>query len=167
MRKYITDDSGLRYYLELVEDSGDSFHVEIRRKGDWVGYANYQRYPMNTEITEVEIYIRDDSDPPRRNSLFSDFTNLPTWIKKSATITELKKDSKDYRHRGLGTKLLNLLIEHAKERKVHRLYGSVMQDDIEKTPRLVEWYERHGFQRCSQYQGCIANTAVWIFMDLT
>ena len=163
MRKFLTDNSGLRYYLEVVEDSDDSFYIELRRKGDWVGYANYQRYPMNTETTEVNIYIRDDSDPPRRNL---DYSNLTAWLKKSVTTKEPKKDNKNYRHQGLGTKLLSLLIEHAQEKKVQRIYGSVMQDDIAKTPGLVEWYERHGFQGCDPYQGCIANAAVWIFMDL-
>jgi len=167
MRKFITDNNGLRYYLEVVEDSDDSFYIEIRRKGDWVGYAEYQRYPMNIEITEVNIYIRDDSDPPRRSPGNLEYSNLRTWIKKSITITELKKTNKNYRHRGLGTKLLNLLIEHAKERKVQCLYGSVMKDDIAKTPGLVGWYERLGFERCGPYQGCIPNAEVWIFMDLT
>lgn len=163
MRKFLTDNSGLRYYLKVIEDSDDLFYVELWRKGDWVGYADYLRYPMNTEITEVNICIRNDFGPTRRNR---DYSNPPPWFKESLTITGLKRDNKNYRSRGLGTKLLNLLIEHAKERKVQRLYGSVMNDDIDKTPGLVEWYEWLGFQRCDQYQGCIPNAEVWIFMDL-
>jgi len=159
----MTDNSGLRYYLKVVEDSDDSFHIEIRRKGAWAGYADYQRYPLNTEIVEANIYIRDDSDSPR-SSL--DCSNLPTWLKENITVTEIKRDSKNYRHQGLGTKLLDLLIEHAKERMMQRLYGSIMKKDIDKTPGLVGWYEWLGFQRCDPYQGCIANAEVWIFIDL-
>lgn len=167
MRKFLIDNTGLRYYREVIEDSDDLFHIEIRRKGDWVGCAKYQRYPFNIQIVEINIYIRDDSDPPRRSPVLLDYTNLPPWIKKNITVTELKKNSRNYRHRGVGTKLLNLLIEHAKEKNMQRIYGSVMKHDIAKTPGLAEWYERHGFQRCDPYQGCIANAAVWIFMDLT
>jgi GNAT superfamily N-acetyltransferase len=88
-------------------------------------------------------------------------------LKKNITVTEIKRDNKNYRHQGLGTKLLQLLIEHAKERKVKRLYGSVMKDDIAKILGLVGWYEWLGFQKRGPYQGCIANAEVWIFVDLT
>jgi len=164
MRKYITDDSGLRYYLKVIKDSDDSFHVSLLCKGDWVGYAGYQRYPLNEEIVEANIYIRDDADPPTRSP---DHSNIPLLLKKQITVTEIYRGNKTYRRQGLGTKLLNLLIEHATERKVQRLYGSVMKVDIDKTPRLVEWYEKHGFQRCSSYQGCVPGAAAYIFVDLT
>jgi ribosomal protein S18 acetylase RimI-like enzyme len=164
MRKYITDNSGLRYYLKVIDDSDDSFYIDLLRKGDRVGYATYQRYPLNKEIVEAHIHIRDDADPHTRNP---DYSNFPIWLKKNTTVTEINRDNKNYRHQGLGTKLLSLLIEHATERKVQRLYGSVMKADIDKTPRLVEWYEKHGFQRCSSYPGCIAGAAAYIFIDLT
>jgi ribosomal protein S18 acetylase RimI-like enzyme len=164
MRKYITDDSGLRYYLKVIEDSDDSFYVDLLRKGDWAGYAEYQRYPLNKEIVEANIYIRDDADPSVRSP---DYPNLSIWLKKNITVTEISRDNKTYRHQGLGTKLLNLLIEHTIERKVQRLYGSVVKADIDKTPRLIQWYEKHGFQRCISYPGCIADAAAYIFIDLT
>lgn len=164
MRKYITDNSGLRYSLKVIEDSDDMFHVDLWRKGDWAGYAIYQLYPLSKEIVEANIYIWDDADPDMRRPNYS---NLRIWPKKNITVTAINRNNKTYRHQGLGTKLLNLLIEHATERKVQCLYGSVMKADIDKAPRLVEWYEDHGFQRCSSYPGCIAGAAAYIFIDLT
>jgi len=166
MRKFITDNSGLRYYLELVEDSEDLFWVNLWRKDEWVGHIKYQTDHINI-IIAGDVYIRDDSDPLNRRSIFSDYASLPAWIKKNVKVTEVNKHFKNYRHQGLGTKLLTLLIEHAREKNVQRIYGNVMKDDIGKTPGLIEWYERHGFQRCGPYQGCIANAAVWLLMDLT
>lgn len=164
MRRYITDNNGLRYYLKVVEDSDDSFHVDLYRKGDWAGYGQYQRWPCHKEVVEANIYIRDDADPLAK---MPDQCSFPTGSKKSIIVTEISGGSVAYRRQGLGSKLLSLVMKHATERKTRGLYGSVMKADIAKTPRLVEWYEKRGFQRCSAYPGCVAHDAVHMFVDLT
>lgn len=73
----------------------------------------------------------------------------------------------DYRYHTLGTQLLRLLVQHARDRHVLKLYGSIVQKDIDETPGLVEWYESMGFQRCNPYPGRIPNAVVHIVMDLT
>ena len=168
MQKFVTDNSGLRYHLQVIEDADDLFWIELWRKGEWVGGAKYQIDPSNIIIAS-DIYIRDDSDPRGNRPVIRDYSNLSPKFRKSIIVTtpRSKKDIKNYRHRELGTRLLNLLIEHAKYRNVRRIYGSIMKDDIAGTPGLIEWYERHGFQRCGPYSGCIGNAAAWIFMDLT
>lgn len=71
-----------------------------------------------------------------------------------------------YRHHKLGTQLLSLLIEHARNKRVPKLYGSIIQKHIDETPGLVEWYERMGFQKCSPYPGHVPSAVVYIVMDL-
>ena len=168
MQRFVIDNSGRRYQLKVVEDSNDLFWIELWRKGEWVGEAKYQIGPTNI-IIAGDIYVRDDSDPPRNSPISRDYSKHPIGFIKSSAITTPKPNKyiKNYRRQGLGTKLLDLSIEHAKERNVQCIYGSVMQDDIARTPGLVEWYERYGFQRCGPYSGCIRNAAAWIYMDLT
>lgn len=83
MRRYITDDDGLRYYLKVVEDSDDSFRVDLYRKGDWAGYGQYQRWPWHKEVVEANIYIRDDADPLVK---MPDHCDFPTGSKERALL---------------------------------------------------------------------------------
>lgn len=50
-----------------------------------------------------------------------------------------------YRGRGLGTALLNALIEQARAWSVVAIRGYVRRRDLEAQPHLLDWYARHGF----------------------
>ena len=52
----------------------------------------------------------------------------------------------NYQKRGLGTILLQEIIQFAKFRQVKKLQGSLTQQDVSKNPRLIKWYRKHGFQ---------------------
>lgn len=51
-----------------------------------------------------------------------------------------------YRGKGLGSVLLSCLIEHARVTGVRYLYGKVMRQDLENIPKLLQWYQKHGFE---------------------
>ncbi len=52
----------------------------------------------------------------------------------------------DYRNRGIGSALLCLIIELAKERQVTLLYGDLGPRDLQANPELRYWYRRRGFE---------------------
>ena len=57
----------------------------------------------------------------------------------------LEPRTANYQRRGLGTKLLGLIIRHAKERNFVRITGNLFPRDLEMNPKLPMWYQRCGF----------------------
>ena len=49
------------------------------------------------------------------------------------------------RRQGIGTALLQRVLDSADATGVREICGDVTQDDIETCPGLLRWYERHGF----------------------
>ena len=49
------------------------------------------------------------------------------------------------RRQGLGSLMLNLLIEHAHDQGCESITGNVMHDDLLETPGLLSWYEKRSF----------------------
>ena len=72
----------------------------------------------------------------------------------------------DYRRRGLGTHLLQLAIKKARQRGIKRIYGSLIQKDINNNPNLVKWYKKHGFEIVPPSQENIENAVLGISLDL-
>ncbi len=52
----------------------------------------------------------------------------------------------NYRRRGLGSALLKSLIHHALTRNAQQLYGNVFEQDVQNNPKLLHWYQKHGFE---------------------
>lgn len=51
-----------------------------------------------------------------------------------------------YRHRGLGSQVLQTLINRARQRNVKLIYGFVMDKDPDNPTSPLPWYQRHGFR---------------------
>jgi len=150
MKQYILDRLGQRYQLIIHEDSNEFFSVELRRKGEWVGKLEADfRFPNLMMIEDIEI----------RN----DFERTDSFM---ASIMQ-PKDKKCYRGQGLGTALLKLAIDAGKKKNLKRICGSIVRKDVDRTPDLIEFYERRGFKRISSYPGCLANALAYICMDLS
>lgn len=52
---------------------------------------------------------------------------------------------KKYRGSGLGTMLLDRIMSWAGTSGVTKIWGGIVQKDIDESPFLLEWYQRHGF----------------------
>ncbi|MGC9524053.1 MAG: GNAT family N-acetyltransferase [Limnospira sp.] len=55
----------------------------------------------------------------------------------------------NYQKQGLGTLLLNCVIDYAKSRNIEIIYGDLSPDDLQNNPKLVTWYKKFGFIRKS------------------
>lgn len=75
---------------------------------------------------------------------------------------------KYYRRRGLGTELLRLVIEKAREEEVARIQGFVTNQGLAENPKLLEWYRRYGFEIIPIDSPGTEKTdkVAWIQMDL-
>lgn len=51
----------------------------------------------------------------------------------------------EYRHRGIGTKLLRSLLRLLRRYGAHTVYGEIMRRDTREKPWLVDWYRSIGF----------------------
>ena len=51
----------------------------------------------------------------------------------------------NFRSLGIGTRLLNYILSKATTAGVREVWGSVTQQDIDRNPHLLSWYEHHGF----------------------
>jgi hypothetical protein len=51
----------------------------------------------------------------------------------------------DYRRRGIGSALLNLVIARARRHGISRIEGMVVEQGLAENPALLEWYQRSGF----------------------
>jgi N-acetylglutamate synthase-like GNAT family acetyltransferase len=50
-----------------------------------------------------------------------------------------------YRNRGIGSQLIAVIKQLAREKQVQTVTGFITREDSEGTPHLLEWYKRHGF----------------------
>jgi GNAT superfamily N-acetyltransferase len=158
MKRFIRDRDGEKYSLKAVKHPDGTIHLELTYRGDWVGLVKWTLHPPDIMVVE-DICIRDDSEP-----------HIPgeSIVEHSIKQARLKGEIKNYRRRGLGTELLKLLLDLARENKVKQVRGSIIKLDAIKTPNLIEWYEKRGFRRGPSYPGCIGKdkAIAWIYLDL-
>ncbi|WP_324664290.1 GNAT family N-acetyltransferase [Dehalococcoides mccartyi] len=124
--------------------------MELRRKGEWVGKLEADfNFPDLMVIEDIEI----------RN----DFQSTDSFM---ASIMQ-PKEKRCYRGQGLGTVLLKLAIGTGKKKNLKRICGSIVRKDVDRTPDLIEFYERHGFKKISSYPSCLADAIAYICLDLS
>ena len=149
MRKYLTDKLGRKYTLKVIEDSKDLYWIELYQKGDFAGHAKFPYFQSNI-WKDGDIYIRDDSDPAENI--------MGSLMKPIKAIS--------YRRCGLGTALLKFIFKCAGERQITSIYGYAVKKDVAKTPWLLKWYFKHGFESCAPYSAATKDVVAWICKKL-
>lgn len=66
----------------------------------------------------------------------------PLWVR---IVPFLNWHPPHFRQRGLGSAMLSAVIMQAEKLNVDAISGFVTSDDLQKTPYLLEFYEKHGF----------------------
>jgi GNAT superfamily N-acetyltransferase len=145
LKKFLKDNFGQEYTMEIIETK-DTFSGILYDRGEHVGHMGCKLYTTK-QMNLDEVYIRDDSDP------------LDGSISPGGR-------AKNYRNKGLGTKLLKLAINYARNRRAKFIYGSVTKEDISRTPFLLQFYERRGFKKSGPYKGCLPDAVAWICLEL-
>ena len=71
---------------------------------------------------------------------------------------------KSFRECGLGSRLILMLVEHCRDQGFNEIYGSVVQSDLDETPRLLSWYRKFGFEALPPDDRCLSGSVsmvVW------
>ena len=72
----------------------------------------------------------------------------------------------NYRQKGIGSALLSFLINQARADGVKHLYGKVMQQDLENNPKLLQWYQNHGFRPQDPAPDDECDILAWVHLAL-
>jgi GNAT superfamily N-acetyltransferase len=59
------------------------------------------------------------------------------------------------RGRGIGSRILGRVLTEAEAIGAAEVWGSVVPSDIDRSPLLLQWYERHGFVITNPDHVCI------------
>jgi hypothetical protein len=134
MYQQILDREGRSYAIAITEDEG-LISVKAYDHQTLIGEAKCLRESPET------LYLRDIAIANQvvKKTIYLRAKSLKQLLSYSSKTT-------NYRARGLGSALLNLLINYAAANGVRCLYGRVYQQDLENNPKLLEWYQSHGFE---------------------
>jgi hypothetical protein len=128
----IADNSGICYPLSLeIEDNVAEF--KIRHNGKRIAIASLVMRTQSTiELADIRI-----EDQVFRREVF--LKTLFRWI------TRKKHIPINYRRKGIGSKLLTLVISFAKAQGYSKITGKVTKADFKNNPQLLDWYRKFGF----------------------
>jgi len=152
-RMIIRDHQGREYRLQVNGDEDSYFLAKLLYRNSEVGRLQCVLYPPD-KLVIGDILIRDD------------VIHAPEHLGVALLRLLVEPKLIDYRHRGLGTHLLQFAIKKAHERGIKRICGSLTQEDINNNPNLVKWYEKHGFEILPPSQENIENAVFGISLDL-
>lgn len=142
MKRFVPDKSGQKYRIKVNKYPYHFLIYELYEligQHECVGCIRWQLISPK-QMNIGDIHIRNDRDPP-------DGPVCPGYCS-----IEPEAARKNYRGKGLGTELLKLAIDYAREKRVKFICGSVTKEDNSKTRFILEWYERHG-AKVVRYQG--------------
>lgn len=137
--------------LEVTEEHGD-LSVDAMWRGDSIGYAY-----CGLGVSEIEI----------SNIVVKSNVPVPdTFIKKVCSACGIAFTGADMRGNGVGSLLLNRVIEEAKGRGVREIWGSIVQKDLDVSPFLLAWYARHGFVITEPDERCIKGSVKKVQLEV-
>ena len=138
--------------VEVVEDA-NGWVVEAM----WQEYRIGQAYCRFLEKSEIQLYdLAVESNVPVPN----------TFGKKLLNALGAAFTGEDFRGNGVGSLILDRLISESKRRGIAIIWGSVLKDDVERTPFLLEWFKRRGFSISAPDKRCLPNAVKKIQLDL-
>ena len=151
MERFITDNKGQKYRVLPYDNADGSFDLQIKYKSQVAGEV-VSSMRQEGDIVLEDIRIRDDNDPDNSRS--------PTFL------SGLSGTAMNFRGTGLGTKLLKLFMDCARNRGLKRVYCSIMERDISRRPYLLDWYKKYGFKECEPYEYHVPGAKMCLCLEL-
>lgn len=134
MHHQILDREGRQYRLTVSEQDA-VFLIQLYDRHTLIGEARCIRESPET------FYLGDIAIA---NDVIASPANW--WDSLLRKIPGYQPQSVSYRGKGLGSTLLQALIEQARTAGGQTLYGTVFRQDCENNPNLLQWYQKHGFE---------------------
>lgn len=129
--RYLYDNLNRRYSLDFTDSNSPTFSSMVYFERICVGRINWIRHLENNTIELVDIII---FDPP---------VIIPPWWVRWMPFLPWKPSH--FRQCGLGSAMLQYVIQQAEILNVEAITGFLTSDDIQETPYLESFYEKHGF----------------------
>jgi hypothetical protein len=131
----VHDRQGEEYQIKL-DDNGIApiFSLKLNRpnvQSHRIGYANC--WMAGDTMLLHDIHIDE--------SVILVFRSIG-WF---SFLRPVKREERHFRNLGLGTVLLNAVVDFAKSKGVKRIEGKIVKLDYDKNPDLPNWYRRRGF----------------------
>ncbi len=130
----LTDKHGQQYEVIIDENDDKLLWLSLQVEGWEVGYLRC------TFISPEDMFIED--------FLIRDWTVLRGgWMTRLLRKIRNKKDRyRNFQRLGLGSQFLDVLIAYANGIGVRHICGRIIQKDRDNNPKLIEFYQDHGFQ---------------------
>lgn len=103
------------------------------------------------EVFLSDLRVQDEVELPGKRAF------VMRWLCR-------KQEAMSFRGRGIGSMILEHFLNWCRETEISVVYGSVVQNDLDVNPWLLDWYRRHGFQVSPPAGRCLANAThmiVW------
>lgn len=124
----IYDKAGKAYIVEGHLSSSALLSV-VSSEHKWIGRINWVTSEQDfMDIADLHIF-----DPPHKKLWWM-------WI-----LPFLYKKPPNYRGCGLGSAMLEFIIQSARNMGISEIRGTIKSDDLKKTPYLPTFYRKHGF----------------------
>jgi len=173
MPEYIFDRYRQRYAVEIQEDSDQAYYLKIKDGDEYVGQLLCSFHPDAVMILE-DLFIRNDTESPEIWGTDRKLRPISPELQDDLLTGDILKarchsdnTEMNYRNRGLGSALLKLMINLAKDRNISTVFGSIVKKDVLRNPHLVRWYMNRGFNITNQFIGCIPEAVTYIRFKLT
>lgn len=121
----------------------DELDAEARLHGLKIGYVNCIKRDARLQLADIRI----DHVSRRR----------PTFLERLRSLIGVPR-LPELRHRGIGSELLKTVLRAADSAGIHEIWGCVTHEDLATQPRLLGWYERHGFIVQEPDEECVTGT---------
>jgi hypothetical protein len=123
--------------------------------------------PESVMILE-DLFIRSDAESPekwtpgRKTGRMA--SGMPSLKASGGELGKRKAgiEISNYRNRGLGSELIEILLDLAAGRKGKVIFGSLIKEDIIINPRLLAWYTNRGFTVSGPFPTCIPDAETYV-----
>ncbi|MGJ3246309.1 MAG: GNAT family N-acetyltransferase [Elainellaceae cyanobacterium] len=154
MEQQIVDRNDRKYVLSITKQ-GASLYFKLYNQQILVGEVRGVRESDETLLLADIAIANEVVAIPERSWIFrlgNRFGYLPKPI--------------SYRKQGLGSALLKAFLDYASHNGIRHIYGKVMKQDLENNPKLLQWYQRHGFETRSPTSTDEVDILVWIDLNI-
>ena len=153
--QFILDNVGRQYQVCIIIDDERFFYVKLKYREEFVGEAKCS-FQSHEEMLLADLIIYEEV-----------IHSSPIWwLALLQKMLNLNKAT-NYRHQGLGYRLLKIVIKHACQKRVKHIYCSLVKNDIANTPNLVEWYQKQGFKVSEKISINIPDAVATVYMDIS
>ncbi|MEA5499433.1 GNAT family N-acetyltransferase [Limnoraphis robusta Tam1] len=132
----------------IFDHDGREYYLEV----EYIYYENFKtiylyliRCKRESEVARANCILESRGEMLIADIVINNNMEFASLNDKIFRLTHWNEPV-DYRRKGLGTYLLQYIIDLAKTKGVNKIYGSLTEQDINENPNLINWYKKHGFK---------------------